>query len=207
MQPCLYSACPACGSKDRKTFTPDATARSRFVDLSRAKYLGHMDRWRLSLELGQCQICGHIWHLEQPDHESLTEMYAAGARRKPRPIPSIPPSALRQMRRLRKLCAALQPRLLDYGSGAGAWIAAARLCGFDAVGYEPSADRARLPGAVNNIAALSGPFDAVNLEQVLEHLPDPVGVLRDLRSLCGPHTLLRISVPNVWSAARKRGFW
>jgi SAM-dependent methyltransferase len=119
-------------------------------------------------------------------------------------------AALRQMRRLRRLVGGRgRPGLLDYGAGAGLWTRAAIAAGFDAVGFEPSA--ARSGGEVPAIDALDDPprraWDAINLEQVLEHIPDPAAALAALHGRCKPGALLRISVPDIGRAARRAEFW
>lgn len=44
-------------------------------------------------------------------------------------------------------------------------------------------------------------FDLINLYGVLEHLPDPVVVLKALEKLLAPHGILIIAVPRKWSLA------
>ena len=98
-----------------------------------------------------------------------------------------------------------RPTLLDYGSGAGRWSRAAVHVGFAVCSYEPSRERAPSNGmgetefrVVTTLDALRGQrFDAVNLEQVLEHTQDPVGTLQSLRELAHEGTVIRITVPDA----------
>jgi SAM-dependent methyltransferase len=108
------------------------------------------------------------------------------------------------MRRFARLVgtADRRPRLLDFGSGAGRWSLAAAQAGFDVVAFEPNAGRVAIDDPsieqVYRWKDLGGrSFDAIQIEQVLEHLPDPHKVLRELRPMCRQGALIRISVPNV----------
>lgn len=103
--------------------------------------------------------------------------------------------------------------LLDVGCGEGELWRAATDAGWDAYGVDihvsgVSAARAfwrtdRLfAGGIDQVPALfTRQFDVVNLSQVMEHLPDPIGALRRLTQVIRPGGLLTIDVPNLQSAA------
>jgi SAM-dependent methyltransferase len=104
-------------------------------------------------------------------------------------------------------------RLLDYGSGFGRWAIAAVLEGFEVTAYEPAISRGT-EGAkcgfelLHDAALLSGrKFDAINLEQVLEHVPDPLSVLQEIRGLCAPGAIVRITVPNIYRTNEGAELW
>jgi SAM-dependent methyltransferase len=97
-------------------------------------------------------------------------------------------------------------RVLDYGCGFGATLAllAAVTPAVKAVGYETSAGRiadlrARNLDASDDLEriASSGPFDAVILDNVLEHVPQPGQTIASIRAMCDPGALLFVSVPQV----------
>ena len=115
---------------------------------------------------------------------------------------------------LTKHLALSAPRILDLGCGAGANARAIRATWADAriTGVEPDVHACKLAREVCSevfqgtgdqwlASNPKGPYDAVILSDVLEHLADPVGVLRSLMS-AGPlkGALWIISVPNyaVW---------
>lgn len=50
----------------------------------------------------------------------------------------------------------------------------------------------------NNINLISE-FDLINLDNVLEHVPDPIDLLQKIRSGMGKDSILRIEVPNDFS--------
>jgi len=121
-----------------------------------------------------------------------------------------------QERRAEHLAAAvrrLHPvvrRHLDVGSSTGVLLAHfGRAFDSQGFGVEPGeADRSEVAGAGFKVVAsieqippqAEGSFDLVTLSHVLEHLPDPVGTLRELRArwLAGDGLLL-VETPNLFS--------
>ena len=148
-------------------------------------------------------------------------MYAAAANRKPRnkvvaETPDIPGAVRRHVRALARLARRTDNRMpcfLDYGSGYGIWGNAAEKAGFEVSCYEPVSARQRVYErtgpeirAIGSLDELEKEaYDAINLEQVLEHVPDPVETLRQIRRFGAPNCIVRISVPNVPKS--QPGFW
>jgi SAM-dependent methyltransferase len=101
-------------------------------------------------------------------------------------------------------------RCLDIGCSAGSLLDAfQRAYGCQVVGVEPGAayrEYARGRG-LDVVASLEdlpstkpGRFDLISLAHVLEHLPDPVGYLANLReSLLEPGGWLLVEVPNLYA--------
>jgi SAM-dependent methyltransferase len=104
-------------------------------------------------------------------------------------------------------------RLLDYGCGAGAYLAHAQAQGWATTGYEPSAEarNAAQPGLKiqSSPTDLHGPFDVITLWHVLEHLPEPASDLDQLHKLLAPGGVLVIAVPNraAWDAQYYQTHW
>jgi SAM-dependent methyltransferase len=100
-------------------------------------------------------------------------------------------------------------RLLEVGSGLGFFLAAARKCGWEVVGVDPStfaADYARrtfgltvIQGTLAEARLEPDTFDAVVLIHSLEHLPDPIAALRECTRVLRPGGSLYIETPNVES--------
>lgn len=212
--------CPACGSGQiNEVVVADPAAWKRYLAYSEAKYGGLLDGWMDPQELcvDSCVQCGHHWYRNQPDLAMLAAMYAGGRRLKNggAEISRNPTDAMRdQMRRLFRLVGIrARPSLLDYGSGFGRWSRAAASVGFDVTAYEPTVERGVEDGdigfsLVHDRAALAGTrYDAVNLEQVLEHIPEPHGLLSELRELCTRDTIVRITVPNILRCPEGRNLW
>jgi SAM-dependent methyltransferase len=119
-----------------------------------------------------------------------------------------------EMERLRRLIGSSYdaPAFLDYGSGFGRWARAAVKAGFKVTAVEPSMARALDKEApfelIHEAARLRGRrFAAIQLEQVLEHIPDPLPTLQELKPLCTPDTVIRITVPNILRGVDGNSLW
>jgi hypothetical protein len=158
-----------------------------------------------------CPRCDHHWYRHQPSPERLALMYASGRRLGNGPPPSVQPSGdmRREMQRLHRLCGGLPGlRLLDSAPAAGGGPGGMATRVSNVPLSRPSASRSdsghdRYGARARAWAADRPPFDTIQLEQVLEHVPSPFDTLTLLRSLCRPGTVLRITVPNL--VARGQG--
>jgi SAM-dependent methyltransferase len=100
-------------------------------------------------------------------------------------------------------------RILDIGSGAGFFLLHGKQRGWQTFGIEPSA-QASLHSRNLGIETIEGflaeqsveqlgRFDVVNLSAVLEHVPDPKGILTTAMKLLSPEGLLCAVVPNDYN--------
>ena len=100
-------------------------------------------------------------------------------------------------------------RLLDVGTAAGAFVAAARKRGWDAEGCEPNRWMADWGTRHYGITIRQGDvfeqsyepasFDVITLWDVIEHTPDPKAVLDRCRSLLKPGGVLVVNYPDIGS--------
>lgn len=100
-------------------------------------------------------------------------------------------------------------RLLDIGTAAGAFVAAARARGWDAEGCEPNAWLARWgssrygitirPGSVFDQPYAEGTFDVITLWDVIEHTLNPREMVEHCRRLLKPGGLLVVNYPDIGS--------
>jgi len=102
-------------------------------------------------------------------------------------------------------------RVLDVGCGFGGFVDLMRKRGWDAEGVDPSptvvdaATRKGRPVRLGTLEALptdSGPYDAITMFYVLEHLPDPMGALRKSFDLLVPGGTLLVRVPHTTPIVR-----
>jgi SAM-dependent methyltransferase len=97
-------------------------------------------------------------------------------------------------------------RVLEIGCAHGGFVALLRWAGYDATGLELSpwvVEYARrtfdvpvLLGPVEGQSIEPGSLDAVVLNDVVEHLPDPVGTLRACGRLLAPDGVLLVQMPS-----------
>ena len=127
-------------------------------------------------------------------------------------VPGMTAALQRWVRHLRHDSPA--PRLLDVGCASGEFLLQMRALGWEVHGMDidraalEQAQRAGLSVAEGTLerpagAAAGGGFDALTLNHVLEHLPDPVGALRSARELLRPGGVLWVATPNLRSLAHR----
>jgi len=100
-------------------------------------------------------------------------------------------------------------RLLDVGCGNGRFLSLARGLGWECHGVEPDAAAAQvareqgislLGSRLEDLPGdLAGTFDVITLNQVIEHVYDPVDVLRRCHDLLRPGGHLWLETPNTES--------
>lgn len=100
-------------------------------------------------------------------------------------------------------------KLLDVGSGPGYFLSVGKKRGWSVLGIEPSpqayaySKRHGLPVIHDffNYKAVKDykPFDVVHMSLVLEHVPDPVLFIKDMKKLLKSNGLLFIVSPNDYS--------
>tara|TARA_B100002003_G_scaffold23744_1_gene19616 strand:- start:70 stop:1053 length:984 start_codon:yes stop_codon:yes gene_type:complete len=100
-------------------------------------------------------------------------------------------------------------RILDIGCGRGLFLDVMRRGGWSVLGTELSKETASYAAAVYGLEVLTGDLnkhqlpgeslDAININQVLEHLKNPAEVLTECRRLLRKGGLLVISVPDLRS--------
>src|SRR3569832_69162 len=165
-----------------------------------------------------CEMCGFRHAVPLPTAESLTREYEENyySAEKPTFLQHAGEdqdwAELAQNDRIEsfeRIVGAGRRRLLDIGSGPGFFLKTAKNRGWSVMGIEPSRQAAAhargmgLPvvegffGA--DLAPALGLFDAVNLNNVLEHLPDPTAILRAAASVIAPGGVICVNVPNDFS--------
>jgi SAM-dependent methyltransferase len=131
----------------------------------------------------------------------------AGLAEKEAEWPALQRNARQALLRLGRHATGRQQRLLDFGSGGGFFLAAAKAQGWEAYGLEPlpaTAVYARARFSLNiTTDTLHADtfraqfFDAVTAFQVFEHLPYPDRDIWNLGQMLRPGGLLLIEVPDI----------
>ena len=109
-------------------------------------------------------------------------------------------------------------RLLDVGCSSGAFLDAATKLGYQAEGVEPAARAAQTAqeaglkvhqGLLQEAGYANGQFDAVTLFEVIEHLKEPVDLLRECQRILRPGGIMLIGTGNAasWSMAAMKERW
>lgn len=203
-----HVACNLCGADDPETVYEARYHPGQPRDLVRT-FRASGDELLID-RLVRCRRCGLEYVNPRPAAGDIVDAYSQGD----------DPAYVSQVdARQRTFDAALarieemQPgkgRLLDVGTAAGAFLAAARARGWEAEGCEPNrwmaAWGARQYGVVIRPGELFDhdypreSFDVVTLWDVIEHTPDPTRVVRRIGELLKPGGLVIINYPD-------RGSW
>jgi 2-polyprenyl-3-methyl-5-hydroxy-6-metoxy-1,4-benzoquinol methylase len=176
-------------------------------------------RYGTTLGLWRCRECGFIF----ADGDDLGELTALYEQLADDAYEESQDSRALQMQWLlgRVLKHAPEARtLLDIGAGAGLLVAMAKERGLEAVGVEPSRALAAAGPRLNGVEVLQGVyphpqltgrrFDIVCLVDVIEHVADPVRMLRDCAGALGDNGVLVVVTPDVGSLAARllgRRWW
>lgn len=108
-------------------------------------------------------------------------------------------------------------RLLDIGAGRGSFVRAARTHGLDALAFDMQAEAVavwpslQVPGILGDATRApfaSASFDVVRAKEVLEHVVDPLSMVREVRRILKPGGLFLAHVPTPYSQLYPVGnFW
>jgi SAM-dependent methyltransferase len=161
-----------------------------------------------------CRGCGLVWTDPRPSAAELRAFYAREYRLAykglhqptPRHVYRAGKVALDRVGRLRPHLAP-RSRLLDVGAGSGEVVYVLRAMGHDASGVEPNEGYAQYAVRTLGVPIAAGFYqdadvsastlDAVTMFHTLEHLDDPLAVLRRAREWLVPGGVLLVEVPNV----------
>lgn len=204
--------CWVCGSdaltRVRESSLPDVVTEETFR-ISSADY-GHTGA------IDRCDTCGFHQCTDMTDVLKYYETMDDPAYKQTHSQRALQQSAMLQAVPLKTDAKGL--RLLDVGTGIGILVQEARRMGYEAIGVEPSqklqahAVSLGLP-VVQGVLPhpeISGPFDVVTIIDVIEHVTDPVDLLRSAADLLAPGGILVVVTPDrssIAAATMGRRWW
>jgi 2-polyprenyl-3-methyl-5-hydroxy-6-metoxy-1,4-benzoquinol methylase len=178
----------------------------------------------LTYSFSRCEnpACGHAW-LRAPSSSEAVDAYPANYyTHQPAPTGLVARSVARAKRSglghalgyVMYLQDMTPGRVLEVGCGSGARLAELRGMGWDVQGIEPDATAAavaqdyyHLPVLVATLEQGTFPpasFDAVVMTHVIEHVPDPLPLLRACRTVLSPGGKLVVTCPNIDAYGHRR---
>jgi SAM-dependent methyltransferase len=109
-------------------------------------------------------------------------------------------------------------RLLDVGCSSGSFLSIARQLGYRAEGVEPAPKAAQSAiqagfrvhsGTLQSAGFATGIFDALTLFEVIEHIKDPLELLKECRRILRPDGVMLIGTGNTasWTASFMKSCW
>jgi 2-polyprenyl-3-methyl-5-hydroxy-6-metoxy-1,4-benzoquinol methylase len=150
----------------------------------------------------RCTNCGFVFAGQLPEEKFLRSLYddvidPEAARRESQS----PPWVAHQLRLASLLLERAgrekgTVRILDYGCGYGAIVRALQGPAIECVGVEPSPSAREAAEASASLDEIEGSFDGLILSDVLEHLPEPLATLSELRERIRDGGWICASVPD-----------
>ncbi len=181
-------------------------------------------------EIVRCQDCGLLYLANMPTSDTLADVYDSPAYfagdatgytsdyLKQRA--SIEREARRRLHQITQSLGREKTArtLLDIGCAAGFFLSVAQARGWRVHGVEPSSAMAKhasqllgieIPRAFVAEQYAANSYAAVTLWEVIEHLPAPLTMLRQLHAILVPGGVLALSTPNTghWHAQRYPEWW
>ncbi len=167
-----------------------------------------------------CRACGVLYETPRFPDEAVIEGYRAAADSYDSQHHMRVHSFHRALISLKGRIPPPGSRVLDVGTGGGAFLEAARRFGYSCVGLEPSrhlVEQARRRGleirhgTLDDLALEPESFDMVCLWDVLEHLTNPKRALLGIRGALRPDGVLLVNYPDIGTwlarAAGSRFWW
>ena len=214
------SACPVCDSANIAAIfaRPYEEPHLRAALTSFYAEVGGLDYPALlgaDYSVARCNACGLVFQVSVPNDTLLGRLYEEWIdpqKAFERFHQSPPPHRQAELAWEVKVAASLMapstpPLALDYGCGWGEWSAATQRHGFAPWGTELSITRRRHAEeagvrVVSDDLLPNASFGLINLDQVLEHVPQPRETLALLAAKLHPGGVLRIGVPNGFGVTR-----
>ena len=202
-----HVACAVCDSRDYDVVLEACYENERDLDLIQ-KFRASGDELLID-RLVKCRACGLQYISPRLRSDLILASYAEGE--DPVYVSQMPArerTFARALERIERLSGG-PGRLLDIGTAAGGFLAAAKKRGWQAEGCEPNRWLAEWgtrqygvrirPGSVFEQDYEAGQFDVITLWDVIEHTTSPRDTIEHCRTLLKPRGLLVVNYPDIGS--------
>lgn len=165
---------------------------------------------RGGMQVVQCASCGLVYVNPRRDAESIYQHYNSGQSSRIQYYLDVEVADRRTFDDILDLAERLAPQrgdLLDIGPNIGTCLALARARGWSTYGVEINADAARYCREQRNLNVVSAAldahtyaensFDVVLMGDVIEHLRDPLALMRVVHTILKPGGAVIISTPDI----------
>jgi SAM-dependent methyltransferase len=205
----ITTPCPLCGSTRRREVYPSTIPPDRLYTLDEYSYDVLPDGHHAIV---RCTDCGLHYACPRDSTDVLAQIYAGGrVASYLRETKGKLASFRREARFLSQLCGA-GGELLEIGCATGLFLRAAAEVGFSVQGCDPWREAAAIAQEEFNERVAGNTFNAANYESrhfsvivlwdSVEHIEDPVRLIRDIHGLLIPGGWLALSTPNFDSLSR-----
>lgn len=161
----------------------------------------------------RCSSCAFVFAQYLPSPEFLDRVYDRVIDRDKAHFASLDPvgvaTRMAYVSTIARLVASAspnrKPKALDFGCGFGVTARLLAELDYRVVVYDPSSARSEIVRrddakieVIDDVAKLAelGAFEVLVLDNVLEHVPDPMATMRDLAAVCAPGAIGYLSVPS-----------
>ena len=167
--------------------------------------------------LCRCKACEYVFDNPRPNQQEIRAFYSQQGKYDSWLSDAAARDALWQRRLKMMLRHHAAGNLLDVGTGIGQFLHQAKPYFSEVAGTEVSDSAIRIareryglsiePGSIEELTLPNSSFDNVTLFHVLEHVPDPVRLMRRCHQLLRPKGIVVIAVPNdvlAWGSGLKK---
>lgn len=161
-------------------------------------------------EYRRCATCGHFFGVMETEvdygGDYMDATYADRMEATYERIMSLPPERSDNVQRVARLTGAVEPgTVLDIGSGLGVFGARMKDAGFAVTNLDPDARTVAFSRERIGVEAVQadfmtaeglGRFDLVTLNKVLEHVPDPIAMLRRCHDVLAGGGTVYVELPD-----------
>jgi len=207
-----YIKCPLCGADDYRVRYPATMAgEASSLEMNPEHYRCTSHDLSRHGDIVQCRQCGMVYNNPQPDPDTLLRVYKEVE--DPLYLEETKARELTFIRSLKQLHRFIQPpgKLLDVGCYTGVFMKTAAAEGWQVEGVELSSWAAKIAresgvGTIyekplHRLSLANDSFDVITLWDVIEHLADPVDMLKNVNRLLKPGGVLAFSTHMVDSPA------